>query len=183
MGSAVESRYFERQAFDKVTAMGSNEFVFSVRQRVLVPLLLLALGGCGKKTKEPVLDLVPMSGTVTLDGNPVADANVLLVYEGSPPVGFAGSGAITDAQGRYEAQTMGKKGTVAGTYQVTVSKLVSPNGETSKPTEGMDLEQLRASGAVKESIPPKYTTPATTDLKVTVEKGKAEGYNFELKSS
>lgn len=150
---------------------------------VCAGLLLFTFIGCGKKTTELKLDLVPMSGTVTLDGIPVADANVILVYTGTPPESFVGSGAVSDAQGHYEVQTMGKKGTVAGTYQVTVSKQVSANGTALKPEEGIDIEQLRMAGGVKETMPGKYTNPATTDLKVTVEKGKTDGYNLELKSA
>lgn len=144
--------------------------------------LALMLCGCGKKRQEAKLDLVPVSGTVTLDGKPLAEANVTLIYEGTPPLGFIGSGAVTDAQGHYVAQTMGKQGAVAGSYQVTVSKLVNSSGAALKPEEGIDLEQLRTAGGVTESVPAKYTHQSTTDLKLTVEKGKADGYNVELKS-
>lgn len=156
-------------------------WTFIRRQTFYLAAIALLLTGCGKKVKQdPKLDLVPASGTVTLGGKPLAEANVSLIYDGTPPVGFFGSGAVTDAQGRYEAQTMGKKGAVPGTYKVTVSKLVNSSGAAIKPEEGMDLEQLKAAGGVAESVPTKYTHQTTTDLKITVEAGKADGYNLEL---
>lgn len=149
-------------------------------------LLGIALAaGCSKAPKRmgPTLDVTPVAGTVTLDGTPLTDATLTFVYEGAPPDGYLGCGASTDAQGRYQASSTGQVGAVPGIYKVTVSKQVAADGKTVDPKEGTDLEQLRAAGGVKETIPPKYTDPATTDLKVTVEKGKAEGYNLELKST
>ena len=139
--------------------------------------------GCGKGKKTPALDLVPVSGTVTLDGKPLADAVVGFAYQGILPQGFYGSGGHTDSQGRYEVQTGDQKGTVPGTYKVTVSRIVTANGVTPNPKEGMDLEQLKMNGQASETVPPKYTDPNTTELTATVEKGKADGYNFDLKSS
>lgn len=141
--------------------------------------------GCGSKAvkKSANLDLVPVSGTITLDGKPLPEATLSFLYQGAPPEGFIGSGAVSDAQGHYEVSTLGQKGTVPGTYKVTVSKLVNATGLPIKPEEGMDMEQLRAAGGVKESVPPKYADGGSTDLTTTVEKGKPDGYNLELKGS
>jgi hypothetical protein len=40
----------------------------------------------------------------------------------------------------------------------------------------------RESGQAKQTVPDKYNDPTTTELSATVEKGKADGYNFDLKS-
>lgn len=148
-------------------------------------LALAVAAGCSKSPKAtgPVLDVTPAAGTVTLDGKPLADATLTFIFEGQPPGGYIGSGAGTDAEGHYQVNSAGQAGAVPGSYKVTVSKEVAADGKPIDPKEGMDLEQLRASGGVKETIPRKYTNPATTDLKVTIEKGKADGYNLELKSS
>ena len=150
-----------------------------------ISLASLAVAGCAKssKPKGPKLDLNPVSGTVTLDGKPLAEATLSFLFQGAHPEGFIGSGAVSDAQGHYEVSTLGQKGTVPGTYKVTVSKLVNATGTPVKAEEGMDMEQLRAAGGVKESIPAKYTDAGTTDLSVTVEKNKPDGYNLELKGS
>ncbi|HVA45803.1 MAG TPA: carboxypeptidase-like regulatory domain-containing protein [Pirellulales bacterium] len=156
-------------------------FVSSMRWLSLA-LLAVGLAGCGKQKKGPQLDLVPASGTVTLDGQPLADAVIAFAFQGTPPEGFYSSGATTDAQGHYELVSMGQKGTIPGNYKVTVSKQVNATGQPLKLEEGMDMEQLRASGGVKEMVPDKYTAIDTTDLTTSIENGKAEGYNFDLKS-
>lgn len=142
------------------------------------------LAGCSKSSKKkgPQLDLVPVSGTITLDGKPLSEATVSFAFQGTPPEGFFGSGAGTDEQGHYELLTNGQKGAVPGSYSVTVSRQVNTSGVALKPEEGMDMEQLRQAGALKETVPPKYTDAVATDLTATVEKGKAEGYDFKLKS-
>ena len=148
-------------------------------------LVSLVIAGCTKnsKPKGPKLDLTPVSGTVTLDGKPLADAAVSFALQGPAPEGFFGSGGATDAQGHYELQTTGQKGTVAGSYKVTISKQVNASGIAVKPEEGMDMGQFQAAGALKETIPPRYSDGANTELTTTVDKGKADGYNFDLKSS
>jgi hypothetical protein len=47
----------------------------------------------------------------------------------------------------------------------------------------MDLEQLKLQGQAKESLPPQYSDMEKTELKATDEKSKADGYDFQLKSS
>lgn len=151
--------------------------------RTLPLVLVVGLAGCGKGTSsEPVFDLVPAKGVVTLDGKPLTDADVTLVLQGSAPKGFTGSGGRTDANGKLEVKTGAKSGTVAGQYKVIVSKLTMPDGSPVKATgEGMDVEQLRMSGQLKEGVPERYTTVDDSDLTVNVAKdGKNE---FELKLS
>lgn len=143
---------------------------------------LVLAAGCSKGSKERQFDLTPVSGVITLDGKPLADADVGFAYLGVPPEGFAGSAGRTDAQGRYELQTGTKKGAVAGQYRVTVSRLAAPGGVTLNPAEGLDMGQLAASGQVTQTVPVKYTDINSTDLSTTVEKSKSDGYNFDLKS-
>ncbi|HEX7447112.1 MAG TPA: hypothetical protein VF306_06180 [Pirellulales bacterium] len=143
---------------------------------------LTAFSGCGKADKAAEFDLTPVSGTLTLDGKPLGDADVGFSYQGVPPAGFFGSAARTDSQGRYELRTGDKTGTLAGNHRVVVSRVVARNGAAIKPEEGLDLAQLSAAGEVTQTIPIKYTDAATTDLQATVEKGKADGYDFDLKS-
>lgn len=158
--------------------------MFSVKRRWLpcAAIGLALAAGCAKGSKERQFDLTPVSGTVTLDGKPLADADVGFAFQGVPPEGFFGSAARTDSQGRYELQTGAKKGAVAGSYRVTVSRIVAPSGVTLNPEEGLDLGQLSASGEVSQTVPVKYTNVGTTDLTTAVEKSKSDGYNFDLKT-
>lgn len=143
---------------------------------------LTVFAGCGNADKAAKFDLTPVSGTVTLDGKPLADADLGFSYQDVSPAGFFGSAARTDSQGRYELRTGEKVGTLTGHHRVVVSRVVARSGATIKPEEGLDLAQLSAAGEVTQTIPVKYTDAATTDLLATVEKGKADGYNFDLKS-
>ncbi|HJT32024.1 MAG TPA: hypothetical protein VJ783_08205 [Pirellulales bacterium] len=153
------------------------------RCRLLCATVGLALAtGCSKGSKERQFDLTPVSGVIMLDGKPLADAEVGFYYLGAAPEGFPGSTGRTDAQGKYELQTGTKKGTIAGQYRVTVSRLMAPGGVTLNPSEGLDMGQLAASGQVTQTVPARYTGINSTDLATTVETSKSDGYNFDLKS-
>jgi hypothetical protein len=70
-------------------------------------VVALALAGCGRGDQP---ELAQVSGTVTLDGEPLVGAIVLF----KPDVGRAGSGTI-DADGKYEiVYRHGVKGTKVG---------------------------------------------------------------------
>jgi hypothetical protein len=150
-----------------------------------VAALLVFTSGCGKTKKRGLnLDLTPVAGKVTLDGKPLAGADVAVYLTGERPQGYYGSSATTDAEGKFELKTNGTdKGAVPGSYKVTVSHLTNADGSSVVVQEGVDLEQLKLQGQVKENIPPKYSDMNQTELGFSVEKGKADGYNLELKSS
>ncbi len=143
--------------------------------------VFVSLAGCDKGAAGPKLDLTPVAGAVTLDGKPLADADVGFYFQGPAPEGFYGSGARTDAEGKYVLLAGQQQGAVPGSYKVTVSRLTNASGGPVVIEEGMDLEQLKMQGQAKESLPPKYSELETTELTITVEKGKADGYDFPLK--
>src|SRR5262249_27200888 len=79
--------------------------------------LVFSLGCAGEK-------VVPVSGLITLDGKPLANAYVTfqpIGRSGSPNPG-PGSSGKTDAQGRYTLQVVGRpdKGAVVGTHRVQI---------------------------------------------------------------
>lgn len=148
--------------------------------------LALASAGCGDKgPAEPVLELVPASGVVTLDGKPLAEAQVTFLFEGTPPKGFVSSGAKTGPDGKFTVKTGSKPGTVVGAYKVIVSLLKSPDGSPVKidVESGMDLEQLQQAGQVKESIAEQFNNPETTELHANVEKAGKNEFEFKLTGS
>lgn len=85
----------------------------------------LALTGCDLPFAEKKLELTPVSGKVTLDGEPVAGAKVvflpqkLFVEQSLPHPPAAG---ITDDKGVYHLQTDKADGAPAGEYLVLISK-------------------------------------------------------------
>ena len=126
----------------------------------------LCLAGCGESAGPVDRErTVPVTGTVTYNGTPVADASVSLVPE--TPVGEAASkkGAFgkTDASGKFTLTTFEPgDGAVPGNYKVTVRKY---EGETSTaaPQESDDyvppeeVEDDTPSAAPKSLLPEKYS--------------------------
>ena len=158
-------------------------------------ILGTCLVGCKGGVAGPPTE--PVSGVVTLDGKPVAQANVVFVPDGS---GQAAAG-ITDEAGKYTLTTTNPQdGAVVGKYKVMVTKATSAD-----PTAGLDLEGLSPaerdkkamqayyqSGAaknvgskkvaeVKHELPVKYNNTAASGLTATVVKGK-NTFDFALTS-
>lgn len=75
------------------------------------------LAGCGGDSGP---DLVDVSGTITMTGSPVVDAQVQFTpSEGRPSFG------TTDASGKYRLEyTPGQFGAVAGKHRVSIAKTV-----------------------------------------------------------
>jgi len=91
-------------------------------------LLVLAVTGCGTSGPE----LAPVSGRVTLDGQPVYEAEVLFQPDNmkSPSYGF------TDKEGRYElGYKRGVSGARVGWHTVSIEmdkEILGPNGKLMK---------------------------------------------------
>lgn len=143
--------------------------MYSVLMRRLWVAGFLVLAGCTPKSDNPAT--VPVTGVVTLDGQPVEGANVMFQ---SPEQGSFG---LTDAQGRYELQTFEPgDGAMPGEYRVAISKVkvFLPKVEQGEPgyVEPPPPEHL---------VPSKYAAPTSSGLTATVTEGKDNEFNFELK--
>jgi hypothetical protein len=130
-------------------------------------LLALPLGGCGDAASK----LVPVSGSVTMDGKPLPGAVVTFTPTGTTPgVGGSGltgqDGAFVLAEGRRAA-----RGVPPGDYKVVITRLLKPDGS---PVPA-DAKPIEAGG--NESLPPEYSDPLKTTLKATV---RVRGGTFEF---
>jgi hypothetical protein len=138
--------------------------------------LLVALG-CGGGPAGP--PLVPVEGTVTFEGQPLANANVQLIPQGQNQgqTGFA----KTDASGKFTIGTAdGKtKGGSAGDYKVVISKHVKPDGSdyVAKPDEDPMLANY------KELLPAVYSNPEQTKLTTNVPAEGKKDLSFKLTKS
>lgn len=122
----------------------------------------VCLLGCGSSGPE----IASVEGTVTLDGQPLANASVVFVPEGGRP-----AGASTDAQGKYVLNfSGGRKGALPGKNVVRISTLM---GETTD-----DNGQMVP--GTPETIPAKYNAQST--LEFNVEAGKVNVADFALES-
>jgi len=126
---------------------------------LLVVATLTAVSGCGPSQDLP--DLGQVTGTVTLDGKPLADANIAF----EPQAGGAVSTGQSDSSGQYEIwYNADVKGAALGKHVVRIEKFPDPEEH-----EG-DFVLL----------PDKYNVEST--LTADVKPGNNENVNFELTS-
>ncbi len=120
----------------------------AARQSWLSTLAVIAwiavLAGCGGSPYK----FAPVSGTVTLDGNPLADIVVTFqpLAEGSGGQAGTGSYGVTDTQGHYtlKAADGSSEGAVVGRHRVTFT--------SNAPVR--DAADDTAAPPAKEVIPP-----------------------------
>lgn len=132
------------------------------------------LGCSGGDPNEP--KQFPVSGTVTLDGKPLAKATVTFT-----PVGNtrgAGATGKTDQEGRYQLTYLrGKMGAPAGQYRVAISKRVMPDGKDVPD----DDKTPPIESPARETLPPRYSSEQDSTLSATVPEGGGT-LDFALKS-
>jgi hypothetical protein len=136
--------------------------------------LALVLTGCGGSEGPPT---VKVSGVVTLDGKPLADADVNFVSKM-----HAGYGK-TDKDGKFQLVS----GAVVGENIVYFSKIDDPKF-VDDPANGMDAGQLAAAAAATggranapkgQLVPPEFAS-ADSKLKFMVPDGGTSSANFDL---
>jgi hypothetical protein len=145
---------------------------------LLVVAGISGCGGDGRPRTEPV------TGVVTLDGDPVEGALVSFSPEGGSGQSAVGT---TDASGRYQLTTFRQgDGAVEGTYTLTVAKWdgVAPiPAQTEAPAEQRDYSDGDYGDAYtppdaapppppKNLLPEKYNSPRTSELNYTVTRGE-----------
>ncbi len=127
--------------------------------------------GCGSSD----YDLVPVRGTVTLDGKPIAGARVIFEPRRSGKEALSagpGSDGITDEDGQYSLLTTvdGARGAVVGQHTVTIS------------TFQAEVDRSRDSSRVirKEEIPARYFQPGALSYEVPL--AGTDSANFTLQT-
>jgi len=131
--------------------------------------------GCAKKP-PPV---VPVSGTVVLEGKPVPLAQVTYY-----PL-FAGFGGeviaagISDENGRYELACPLGEGACVGRHKVTVSDAPSPDQAREQSAEGTAAMRTYLRQLTNRPLGTAFATLATTPLEVEVSEGGGP-YDLEL---
>ena len=111
--------------------------------------------------------LVPVAGTVTMNGNPVEGADVMFVPK-EPTPNRRVAAAQTDAQGRFTLTTLNPQdGAAPGEYSVTIVKweLDGPERAPRYDRDGEIIPEFRTSSNV---LPSRYESPDKTPLVITV---------------
>jgi hypothetical protein len=119
----------------------------TLRSVAVAGTLVSVMAGCSQS--GPVVE-----GQVTIDGMPLPGAQ--LIFEPLDSSGKVGGAiAVTDATGTFELEPHPATGETlaAGTYAVSVSRKVDPQGQV---PAGNDLGQMQAAGMLRETIPVKY---------------------------
>ena len=150
---------------------------------------LAFLVGCADKGAD--VGTTAVTGTVTLDGQPVEGASVSFSPKSADGRGAAG---LTDASGRFSLTTVASgDGAMPGSYQVAVSKTTTSGGpdvsglesDPSKMTpEDFAAMAERVENAdpvvTTDELPVKYKTAADSGLTAEVKKGEKNKFTFEL---
>ncbi len=142
----------------------------------ITPCLLLGLmAGCGAAitTDYSSLNLVSVSGVVTLDGAPVA--NALVVFEADD---LTTASDRTDADGSYTLQFNSEQaGVTAGRKTVRISTTGSL-GEDVDAGAGEEDPDAAPADAAEEAIPECYNRQSQLIVEVT---GDTRRLDFDLK--
>ncbi len=139
-----------------------------IRTFASLVLVLVCITGCGDSYSRP--KLVKVSGSITLDGQPLPEASIILepAVAGKEKGSYnRSSNAMTDAEGKFQISTYGENdGLPVGKYKVAVVK------QTRKNPPGMDPEMATpeqlAKVVVKDIVPVKYNDMTTSGLEVEV---------------
>jgi hypothetical protein len=140
-------------------------------------LALLLCIGCGPSGPE----LVPVTGMVTLDGQPLGLKNISLYPETGTASGGAGGNSKADGTFELIASVGGAvvdmKGAQVGKYRVVVAEPMFPieaevavQGESAEPEVAIGLPQPVKKGA-KVAIPSIYSNKDTTPLRAEIQPG------------
>ena len=136
---------------------------------VCVVILATGLFGCGGTAGG-----IAVTGTVTLDEQPLADAVVTFYPEGET-AGLGGAGR-TGADGRYTlTAAQGGGGLPPGAYTVVISRPLRPDG-TPLPPNVSPIES-----DARETLPATYSLRDASTLKRTVSKD-TKSYDFPLRT-
>lgn len=146
-------------------------------------VLCVCTAGCG--SGENIPDRAPVSGKVTLNGKPLAGAEVhFLNLEHPDYSGFA----KTDSQGEFKLV----QGAVPGKNRILLKKAIQIAGMELDPESGMDMGQLEAQNQAlalekrnsaklgADTIPPEYSDPEKSGLELVVPEGGMDDAFFEL---
>ena len=169
------------------------------RWRVYLTLAALVVSlGWGCNRSKSLSNATAVTGSVQYQGKSLEGATVTFsAKEGNLASGRIAIGT-TDAQGRFRLKSYAGpresvEGSVPGTYRVTVSKYVPPNGmseadyqtkvkaeEAAMEKKGIVAPNEKAPARV-ELLPAKYSDMQKTELSATVAKDGKNDFPFDLK--
>lgn len=153
-----------------------------IQRSILGVVLFAAVAGCNRGPQRPMSGEVPVTGVVTLDGKPLAKAEVTFTCS-SPSGIFSGA---TDENGKYQLfSNYGASTQIQGHCSVKISKLELPPGVEPPPPTAPGAEPPPPMSPMlmgaKEVLPAKYSDGVKTTLTADVPAGGGT-INFDLTS-
>jgi hypothetical protein len=160
-----------------------------------VALFVLSVVGCSGNSFKTV----PVSGTVTLDGEPVAGVEVVFFPKPTESSAVVGpfSTAITDGEGKFTLVTRyGDPGAVVGAHRVTfaygdidkeaIADADLAEEEAKAEGEGLSAEEKAAARAARSQLGKRKAIPARygeeSDVSIEVPAGGMTNVDFPLTS-
>lgn len=158
----------------------------SARSTLAVLLGILLLAGCGGGRERPayLADLVPVTGTVRLDGKAVAGMEVTFTpVQGSAKTAIgrtneAGVYTLCTPPGGTGINPANYPGALPGEYKVTFSRFLLPDGT---PWDSRNSKEGPMNVGAMETIPVRLTNPQTTPETVTILSEGPQSADFEIK--
>jgi hypothetical protein len=150
--------------------MGKGSFTVHCTAIIGISILGLSICGCDGGPR-----LVPVSGSITVDGQP-AEGAILIFHPSDPSTQMLATGS-TRSDGRFDLVSNTKPGIVPGTYKVTV---VWPDPKI-KPTDAQRMTGMFEEGP--DLLKGRYETPAKSVLSVEITEASDVLPPFVLRSS
>jgi hypothetical protein len=146
-----------------------------IRTLAIWPVAALLLVGCSKA--PGVTGVVPVTGKVTYNGQPVEGALVSFIGEGDQRPATA----LTAADGTFALTTLDAPGALPGKYVAVVHKTDTPP----ELTREISMEEAAAQAdkplpQPKPLLPSKYDDPAQSPLKFEVKPGADNTFDLPL---
>ena len=149
-----------------------------MRVRMLIGVAAVVALGCGGGVGGQ--KVAPVSGTVTLDGQPLANATVSfqpVAPKGSIYAGGPGSSGQTNEKGEFKLTLMtGGTGAVVGKHRVLITSLSTKDDDSDarvKPRGGPELVN---------KVPERYGPGEKDEITFEVPAGGTDKANFPLTS-
>jgi hypothetical protein len=152
-----------RQLGASIPRMMDGTFAFAHFGQLFLAAAVCVVGAAGCQG-----EVVPVSGRVTLDGKPLANAVVTFQPIGSGPSAettTTGSVGRTDSEGRFVLRLVSpeQSGAAVGGHVVTINR--STEGIDEAAAENAPLPLAWRNGSQQFRVPPGGTREATFDIK------------------
>jgi hypothetical protein len=141
--------------------------------RAALPLTLVAISGCG--SEEDRIALQPVSGIVTMNGKPLANASIVFLPEAGNAVSTPGND-VSGPEGTFKLMWRNRAGVSPGKYKA----IVTESSPAENLTTGVDPYMARLGKEVSQTARKNAVAPARKEFPVEVSATKAT-FDFDLK--